>query len=324
MQEMITYFDYRRYDNLNSLEEGGKPKAAKLSTFKNFYPKTKEIMKHLRVTQTEETPSVEVSKTPDTSVTSMENVSKITEENKTQVAESSEPKDNIVKFPTKESLQARIPGVTIYNEFVPEGTVGSNRKLRVAPQVVDFLKYATNTLGKKNTSKVVEESDEVSVSTPESTSKVETKTFDFGSLPGVGETTTSSSSEEEPVHGDYLHTEQDNRLNDYLNRESSNVNFSSSNLSDLEEIRNLKKKIEEARNTLRQVKGNVGDLQQRDAEISEQLAKYKESLMAQIDAVNEQIGAETTEWNNLTQLVKEKENILKNNNNDLEEKVRAA
>lgn len=318
MQEKITYFEDTRYDNLTSLVESGNPKAAKLSSSLNFRKNVNAIKKQLRETKVDnkdETPN-----SPEVAVTQSSVVSQPPEvEMREEKREPNIVEENVVKFPTKESLEARTLNNTFYKELATaknEAEV-SYRKLRVAPQVVDSLNYTTSVLGIEPIVSTPQVSEEVKEEVPDT--KVETpveepKAFDFGALPGVGENVVpSSESTEDPAYGDYIHTEQDNRLNDYLNRESSNANFSSSNLSELEEIRILKKKIEEARDTLRQVKGNVGDLQQRDAEISEQLAMYKKSLMEQIDAVNEEIGAETREWNNLTQLVREKEALIGEN-----------
>ena len=162
---------------------------------------------------------------------------------------------------------------------------------------------------------------EVSVDTPEE----QPQTFDFSALPGVGETNElpevnnnfdysqeETTMEEQPTYEDHMTTEeQDNRLNDYLNRDTTmDTQTQSSNITDLEEIRRLKREIEEARRSLQQVKGNVSDLQQKDNRISEQLAMLKQDLIAQKDAVNQEILAETTEWNNLTQLVREKEALM--------------
>ena len=163
------------------------------------------------------------------------------------------------------------------------------------------------------------------------------QTFDFSALPGVGDglnnndeysqtetyyeqpenqdnynyETDGEYAEEDPnQYTDYTATEeQDNRLNDYLNRENYNDGYSTAS-SDLEEIRRLKREIEDARRNLQQVKGNVSDLQQKDSRISEQLAMLKQNLIAQKEAVNQEILAETTEWNNLTQLVREKEALM--------------
>lgn len=155
---------------------------------------------------------------------------------------------------------------------------------------------------------------EVSVDTPVE----QHQTFDFSALPGVGENISNMPVEEEvtyekqPAYEDHMTTEeQDNRLNDYLNRDTTmDTQTQSSNITDLEEIRRLKREIEEARRSLQQVKGNVSDLQQKDNRISEQLAMLKQDLIAQKDAVNQEILAETTEWNNLTQLVREKEALM--------------
>ena len=147
------------------------------------------------------------------------------------------------------------------------------------------------------------------------------QTFDFSALPGVGEPTDLPTTEvpqedvametEQPTYEEHMTTEeQDNRLNDYLNRDTSmDVPYTNNN-SDLEEIRKLKREIEEARRSLQQVKGNVSDLQQKDNRISEQLAMLKQSLIDEKNAVNQEILAETTEWNNLTQLVREKEALM--------------
>ena len=59
-----------------------------------------------------------------------------------------------------------------------------------------------------------------------------------------------------------------------------------------------------------QVKQNVGDLQQKDNVISEQLAAYKRSLMEEKDALNAELVDQTREWNDLTQLVRQKEELI--------------
>lgn len=349
MQELTTYYDDTRYDNLTSLESKGSvspdklsAKLAKLSALERFRNNANKV----KVENSE--PKVEPEVTVETpEVTAVE----------PEVPNVEEPK---MDFPSKETLEAKTEGITIYNELNNSTAATLGRKLRVAPQVNNSLDYTLNTLGVDYVPENVESSidtteeveptvdmnapfempsmeiepeveattnvepevePEVSVDTPEE----QPQTFDFSALPGVGETNElpevnnnfdysqeETTMKEQPTYEDHMTTEeQDNRLNDYLNRDTTmNMQNQSSNITDLEEIRRLKREIEEARRSLQQVKGNVSDLQQKDNRISEQLAMLKQDLIAQKDAVNQEILAETTEWNNLTQLVREKEALM--------------
>ncbi len=317
MQENVyTFYDDTRYDNLTSLIRNGLPKPAKLSTFKTFKPKTDEIKAKLReVVNKEEMATATVPSEKATPVAS--------------VPETTPKEENVIRFPAKEVLEAKTLNETFYNENMNAKDEGT-RRLKVAPIVRDSLEYTTNTIG--GVYQEVEVSTEVS-KTQENEVNVEENnvqntevgmneetpsTFDFSALPGVVEKENNedvnTSSAEDNSYNEFEdnHLEQETRLNDYLNRETSNNTnvFSESNLVELEEIKKLKREIEEARESLQQVKSNVGDLQEKDNKISEQLALYKKSLMEQRDAVNAELVNQTREWNDLTQLVRQKEALM--------------
>lgn len=317
MQENVyTFYDDTRYDNLTSLTRNGLPKPAKLSTFKTFKPKTDEIKAKLReVVNKEEMATATVPSEKTTPVAS--------------VPETTPKEENVISFPAKEVLEAKTLNETFYNENMNAKDEGT-RRLKVAPIVRDSLEYTTNTIG--GVYQEVEVSTEVS-KTQENEVNVEENnvqntevgmneetpsTFDFSALPGVVEKENNedvnTSSAEDNSYNEFEdnHLEQETRLNDYLNRETSNNTnvFSESNLVELEEIKKLKREIEEARESLQQVKSNVGDLQEKDNKISEQLALYKKSLMEQRDAVNAELVNQTREWNDLTQLVRQKEALM--------------
>ena len=356
MQENTTYYDDTRYDNLTSLVSNG-AKLAKLSALDRFKNNANKIKSELNSKVETEVASPEIQ--PPVEVTPEATSIEPTVESEATVEETKGEQ------PSKEVLESKTEGITFYNGLEMSSAESLGRKLRVAPQVTDSMKYALNTLGVEYAQELVEtneqdiensqgELEETELDTsvennelpnyelsteeniPVETSEQNNKTFDFSALPGVGDGMNSFSekpqveaydeqtenndyqvegeiTQEEPTqYGDYTTTlEQDNRLNDYLNRETSNDSYSSSNTSaDLEEIRRLKKEIEDARRSLQQVKGNVSDLQQKDNRISEKLAMLKQSLIDEKNAVNQEILAETTEWNNLTQIVREKEALM--------------
>ena len=319
MQENVyTFYDDTRYDNLTSLIRNGLPKPAKLSTFKTFKPKTDEIKAKLReVVNKEEMTTATVPSEKTTPVAS--------------VPETTPKEENVINFPAKEVLEAKTLNETFYNENMNAKDEGA-RRLKVAPIVKDALQYTTNTIGgvypKVEVSTEVSKTQENEVNVEEN--NVQNKevgmneetpsTFDFSALPGVGKNNnldenTNYMNDNSFNEFEDNHLEQETRLNDYLNRENSqggffDDNLSESNLSELEEIKKLKKEIEEARESLQQVKSNVGDLQEKDNRISEQLALYKKSLMEQRDAVNAELVNQTREWNDLTQLVRQKEALM--------------
>lgn len=319
MQENVyTFYDDTRYDNLTSLIRNGLPKPAKLSTFKTFKPKTDEIKAKLReVVNKEEMTTATVPSEKTTPVAS--------------VPETTPKEENVINFPAKEVLEAKTLNETFYNENMNAKDEGA-RRLKVAPIVKDALQYTTNTIGgvypKVEVSTEVSKTQENEVNVEEN--NVQNKevgmneeipsTFDFSTLPGVGKNNnldenTNYMNDNSFNEFEDNHLEQETRLNDYLNRENSqggffDDNLSESNLSELEEIKKLKKEIEEARESLQQVKSNVGDLQEKDNRISEQLALYKKSLMEQRDAVNAELVNQTREWNDLTQLVRQKEALM--------------
>ena len=296
-----TYYDDEKLLNANITSKAAK--AAKLSSIKNFRAKTDAIKEQLRSEMKKEEPSVE---TP-----AVETAQEIPATPETPTVEP--VKEEVeVSYPTKEVLEAKTINNTFYKELENSKNESeiSYRKLRVAPQVVKSLVYTTKTLGVD----YVPETKEVKDTTLEPNVNMGTapfeetpKAFDFSALPGVGETSTNEES-----YGDYHNSEQDNRLNDYLNRENGTEDIAT-NLSEIEEIRKLKREIEEARESLQQVKANVGDLHQKDNAISEQLAMYKQSLMEQRDQVNAELVDQTREWNDLTQLVKQKEALMGEN-----------
>ena len=336
MQENTTYYDDTRYDNLTSVVSNG-AKLAKLSALDRFRNNANKIKSELKseVQSTEPTPV-----TPEVSVATS-NVEVTPEASSVEpTTPEVEPK---VEHPSKEVLEAKTDGITFYNGLESAKAEGLGRKLRVAPQVTDSMNYTLDTLGVDYVPENVEtetpveqptESEieppvemempsmETELSEPKTEMSVETpveqpQTFDFSALPGVGGNEPVFTQEEpqmepeQPAYEEHMTSEeQDNRLNDYLNRDT-NVDVQYTNVnSDLEEIRKLKREIEEARRSLEQVKGNVSDLQQKDNRMSEQLAMLKQSLIDEKNAVNQEILAETTEWNNLTQLVREKEALM--------------
>ena len=323
-------------------------KLAKLSALDKVENSVNKIKSELK-NQVEKTETVSVTPEVTTETPSVEVTPEVNVEPEVTTAEETTPvEEPKIEYPSKESLEARTNGIEFYNDFDEPSAETLGRKLRVAPQVTDSMDYARNTLGvdyvPENVETSVDTTEEeveptVDMNAPfempamevepevEATTNVEPEvqpevsvdapveqpqTFDFSALPGVGENISNMPVEEKVTYEDHMTTEeQDNRLNDYLNRDTTmDTQTQSSNITDLEEIRRLKREIEEARRSLQQVKGNVSDLQQKDNRISEQLAMLKQDLIAQKDAVNQEILAETTEWNNLTQLVREKEALM--------------
>ena len=345
MQDLTTYFDNTRYDNLNSLTDKGeiKPdglsaKPAKLSAFAILKAKTDKIKEDLSSQNNLNQENPEVDTTPEVNnEVPNEVTAESTSETNVEPTVEETPKYD---FPSKEVMDARIHDkvVTIYNDFQESKVISQARKLRVAPQVTESGKYTMNVCGVdfvqnnelENTEIEPEMTTEISETEnqePMTTEETQQETtFDFSALPGVNEAgdytdnyvdqdetydNKEYSEQEGMPYEENYHTEQDDRLNNYLNRENygDNVDYSN-NFDELEEIRKLKREIEEARESLMQVKQNVGDLQQKDNAISEQLAAYKRSLMQERDAVNAELVDQTREWNDLTQLVRQKEELI--------------
>ena len=324
MQELTTYYSDTRYDNLTSLISKG-AKLAKLSAldrFKNNANKIKEKLKDANLEPVTTNVEVDMPEVSPTEI-NVENVSAQPETGQVKEESPQVEKTNI-EFPTKESLEERTAGITFYNGFENAVSDSLGRRLRVADQVIKSMSYTLNTLGTTFKDEQVEAelsdepTDETEISSaPENDYDLNAKnqqTFDFSSLPGVGENQELYKDEAnadygEPTYDEYATSEeQDNRLNDYLNREKSELSPGIN--SDLEEIRQLKREIEEARSSLQQVRNNVSDLQQKDSRMSQELAQLKQNLIEERNAVNQEILAETTQWNNLTQLVKEKEALM--------------
>lgn len=312
MQELTTYFDDTRYDNLTSLKSDANvspdkltAKLAKLSALDNVRTKVKKINEELKNKNEE----VSIEKEPEVSVAEEEK--EIPAEPTTDAIVNEEPK---VESPSKDTLIAKLEGngVTVYNSFnkgVNDAEVAF-RKLRVAPQVTESVKNVTNVVGVEHE---VDNRQDVNQEMGLEVSNLEPnqetpEAYDFGALPGVGENNEVST---DVAYEENIHTEQDDRLNEYLNRENNDVDYTSNDV-EIQEIRKLKREIEEARQSLMQVKQNVGDLQQKDSAISEQLAAYKKSLMQERDAVNAELVDQTREWNDLTQLVRQKEELIDN------------
>ena len=316
MQELTTYFDDTRYDNLTSLKSDGNlginnlsAKLAKLSALDNVRSKVNKIKEELKKQN-----EVSNTKTPEVSIAEEEKQVQVESTTDANISEKPE-----VEMQSKDTLITKLEGngVIVYNSFdngVNDAEIAF-RKLRVAPQVTESVKNVTNIVGVEHeidNKQDVDINQEIKseVSTPE----IEQETpvaYDFGALPGVGENNEAST---DVAYEENIHTEQDDRLNDYLNRENSSDNYDySNNFSELEEIKKLKREIEEAKEALTQVKHNIGDLQQKDSAMTEQIAAYKRSLMEEKDALNAELVDRTRDWDGLVQLVKQKEALIDNN-----------
>ena len=340
MQGNTTYYDDTRYDNLTSLVSSENPspdklsaKLAKLSALDRVKSNVNKIKVELKSEKkVEETAPVSPEVTvevPAPEVTP--EVAQEVPDTPTVEAETS------VEHPTKESLEERTQGITFYNKLGNSSADSLGRKLRVKdPEVPSSAKYALNTLGvdfvKENIQSEVpveapvetelEVQPEIETTSMEAEEKStdnpieQSPTFDFSALPGVGETTEFSQVEtpmetELPAYEEHMTSEeQDSRLNDYLNRDTAMDTVSSSTITDLERYRKLKQEIEEAKKSLQQVRENVSYLQQEDAVVSEQLAMRIKELDAEKEALTQERLAETTELNNLTQLLREKKALM--------------
>jgi len=307
MQANITVLNDSNFYNSAVTKDGSK--VAKLSTFDSVQKKASALMSEVRVQESKE------EKTPEEPAVAAQEIATPTEETKEEVATPAEETTKTTPEPTvtsepkaptelpltsEEVLRAKkdLLGITAYSDI--EATISPiesiqsvSRRLKTNPVVPGNINRERNTNG-INHEKVE----------PEVSNKVteEKATFDFGALPGV----------EEPSNEESFHTEQDDRLNEYLNR-SNSVENSDEIKSELDEIRKLKAELEEAKSSLVQVKANVGDLQKKDSAISEQLALYKKQLMEERDNINAELVDQTREWNDLTQLVRAKEALMDNN-----------
>ena len=153
MQENTTFYDDTRYDNLSSLESKGasspdklSAKLAKLSALDKFKGNANKIKSELNNKNDAE---VTVPETKDAAKVTPE----VTPVEPT--VESAPPvEEPKVEYPSKEVLESKTEGIDFYNGFEMPSAEALGRKLRVAPQVTNSMKYTLDTLGVDYTQKM--------------------------------------------------------------------------------------------------------------------------------------------------------------------------
>lgn len=268
-----TFLDDSSIEVVNS--EGAK--AAKLSTFKNFYPNTLKIMNGVRAPKEEVAPAVE---------------------SPAQETSAPTPETPAVDTSNYDLLKAKADkfNVNVFLSLASENNKEeAHRRLRVNALVVDILRNTENVLGVERTPEVSPVENEMPTEDfafDEPSEKKET--FDFSSLPNVGVQETNTGAE----------------IDQWLNRES----VSSKDLNDpiLQEVNELQAERDNNKMSLETQKRILEELRGRIEQNKALCEVKKEELKQENMALTQELNDVLAQINQLTEVAKNQEAFLGN------------
>lgn len=311
MLENCTILDVKTYEGENKFRSR---KAAKISTYKVFYPKTKEIMAKLRNDTAKVEPELptpaEAPSFTNTEVKGVENQVN-TAVNTTVVNE-----ESTVKFLSNEEYENILnsKNVVCFNDLKGNNKSVAGRKLRVVGYVKDKIKYVSNTMGS-----------EYPV-----LNKEETR-FDFSQFsnvvpfPGTGENKNFDKEPETkanfsqfsnvvpfpgPGEKKSFESKPTPSIDDYFQKENIQLSTQGANDISVSEIAELQKANETLKESIETQKEILKNLLQKQEMLKIQRATRKQELTEQKLALTQELNDLLAEINQVNDIVNEEETSL--------------
>jgi len=292
MLENCTISDIENYKNgVNNFKSR---KAAKLSTYKVFYPKTKDVMSRLRNNETQ----VQMPNNISVDASHQEASHDIRQEAheipspKTEVSQVAVINDSTVNFLPKEVYEQRLvnKNVVSFNNLKGNNTLVGNKRLRVKPPVNETCIHVTNTNGIENELSLEENNQEVQ--------NVTKQQVDFGQI--------LSAIPKDDANENEVSEPKIRNIDDYFKKETSNLSQppisdtnteTTDNILSFEEIKRKIQLLNEKKANIKKVDLAIREADDTISSLEENVRKFVNGLDDDIERSEEEELEKTTQLN---------------------------